>query len=213
MQITINNQTYTYKPTAGEQAGLGFARARVMEVLPPGEGQAADTPLSERPGYVSDDAAYLQGIVQRHYEATQEDPQAVMQRALRSWSTDEPTDPPAEPLSEEAHKAVLAAYAAQKRWQVETGGCDWGPHRVQTDRDSQSKMIAEFVAIQAGMRKDPSPWKFADGFALVSNKDMGAIILAVRAHIVQAFEREAAIVVAIKTGKIADITAVDAAFA
>lgn len=213
MQITISGQIHNYDASPGEIAGLGLARAHVMDALPPGKGQDNDTPLSERPGYVGDDIAYLEGIVQAHCERTGEDPLAVMTRCLRSWSTDGPPEPELEPLSPEAQRAALVSYAAQRRWQKETGGCSWGLHQVRTDRDSQAKLIAEFVAIQAGVRPDPSPWKFADGFALVSNMDMGAVILAVRAHIAAVFAKEAEIVSGIEAGTITDTATIDALFA
>jgi len=106
----------------------------------------------------------------------------------------------------------LIAYAADKRWQVETGGCAWGGHTVQTDRDSQTKLIAEMVAIGAGLRADPSPWKMADGFVALTNAEMLDVITTVRTHIASAFATEAAVLAEIAGGTVTTPAQVDALF-
>lgn len=121
----------------------------------------------------------------------------------------EAADPAAFPAPPE-----LVSYAAAKRYSREISGCVWNGHPVATDRDSQAKLMAEFVAISAGLRADPSPWKFADGsFLSVSNAEMSAICLAARAHIAGAFAIEAEAVAAINAGTITGTTAIDALFA
>lgn len=100
-------------------------------------------------------------------------------------------------------KQALAEYAADKRWRVETGGCPWNGRIISTDRDSQSKLIAELVALGAGLRIDSSPWKFGDGsFANLSNAAMGSVILAAQTHISGSFAYEAAVLNAISAGTI-----------
>lgn len=106
---------------------------------------------------------------------------------------------------------VLAKYAAFKRYAVETGGTVWNGFIIQTDRDSQSKLIAEFVAMSAGLRPDPSPWKFANGFANVSNVDMQTVILQARTHIASAFAAEQAVVAGVGNGTITSIQQIDSA--
>lgn len=108
---------------------------------------------------------------------------------------------------------MLKAHAAALRYGFEVGGCDWGEYRVNTDRESQGKLIAEFVAMSAGLRADPSVWKFANGFAVLSNASMGEVILAVRAHVADAFAREAACVAAINDGTMTTYEDIAAAFA
>ncbi len=105
----------------------------------------------------------------------------------------------------------LRARAAAKRWAVETGGClDPSARPIATDRDSQAKLIAEMVAIGAGMRTDPSPWKLADGsFSSLTNVEMLAVIAAARAHIAAAFAAEAVVLAAIDAGTITTLAAVD----
>ncbi len=105
----------------------------------------------------------------------------------------------------------LATYAAARRYQVEVAGCSWGTYTVATDRESQGKMIAEFVAISGGLRTDPSPWKFKDGtFASLSNADMSAVALAARAHIANAFALEEQALAAITAATITTYAGIDA---
>lgn len=100
-------------------------------------------------------------------------------------------------------KQELRDYAAEKRWSVETGGSAWNGHVVRTDRDSQSKLIAEFVAIQAGIRPDPSRWKMQSGdFVSLSNGQMTDVILTARTHVAQAFEIEDLVLNDIEAGLI-----------
>lgn len=106
----------------------------------------------------------------------------------------------------------LRAYAAEKRWAVETGGCPWNGHIIATDRDSQTKLLAEFVAIGGGVRAEPGGWKMAGGdFVLLTNADMTAAIMASRAHIAAAFAAEAAVLAAIGAGSITTLAEIDAA--
>lgn len=110
-------------------------------------------------------------------------------------------------------KADLIAYAAQKRWEKEVGGTVWNDWPVHTDRDSQSKIIAERLAIEAGARDDPDGWKFADGvFRMVSNADFVDLADAVREHVRQCFGLEAQVLVGIENGDITSKEEVDAAF-
>lgn len=107
---------------------------------------------------------------------------------------------------------ALTAYAALKRWRVETAGfIDSDGRAIATDRESQSKLIAEMVAIGAGIRAEPSQWKLRDGsFASLTNAQMQAVIIAARTHIATAFavEREAA--TGIAAGTITTEGAIDA---
>ncbi len=108
-------------------------------------------------------------------------------------------------------QAELTAYAAARRYQVEVGGCTWSTYTVATDRESQGKLIAEFVAISGGLRTDPSPWKFKDGtFADLSNADMSAVAMAARAHIANAFALEQQALADITGGTITTYAEIDA---
>ena len=121
---------------------------------------------------------------------------------VRTWSK--------VPLDAETVKAKLKAYCAQKRFSLETWGCVVNGHHVDTNRESQGKLVAEFVAIQAGLRVDPSVWKMKDGtFVSLSNADMSALILAARTHIATTFAVESAINAAIDAGSITTTFALD----
>lgn len=110
-------------------------------------------------------------------------------------------------------KAELGGYAANLRYEREVGGVAWGDYVIQSDRESQSKLLAEFVAISAGLRADPSPWKFANNqFASISNADMATICLAVRAHVAAMFALEETVQTQIDSGTITTLAEIDAAF-
>ncbi len=108
-------------------------------------------------------------------------------------------------------KADLKAHAAAVRYGVEVSGCVWEGQRVHTDRESRANLIAEFVAIGAGLRADPSPWKFVDGYASVSNEQMLAVVLAARTHVTAAYAVEDAVIASIDAGTIATKEHVNAA--
>lgn len=110
-------------------------------------------------------------------------------------------------------KQELSVYAAQKRYEIETGGTIWNGWPVHTDRESQAKIIAERLAVESGERDDPDGWKFADGiFRLVSNTDFVALSNAVRDHVRAAFVVEAYVLSQIEAGIISSEAEIDAAF-
>jgi hypothetical protein len=120
-----------------------------------------------------------------------------------------PSTPPTPPLPT---KDELRAHAAEKRWQVETGGVPWNGHVVATDRDSQSKLIATMVAIQAGLRANPSGWKMASGsFVSLTNEEMMTVIMAAHAHIAGAFDVEEMVLGLIESGAITRFVEIDGA--
>jgi hypothetical protein len=108
-------------------------------------------------------------------------------------------------------KAQLKDYAAAKRYTVETGGTVLDGNMIHTNRDSRSNILAEFVAIGVGLRPDPSPWKFGNGFALLSNEQMVAVVHAARAHVAAAFAVEASVIDEIEAGSITTFAEIDAA--
>lgn len=111
-------------------------------------------------------------------------------------------------------KQDLAEYAAHQRWQKEIGGMIWNGWPVHTDRESQSKIIAERLAIEAGERADPDGWKFADGsFRLVSNEEFISLSNAIRQHVRDCFAMEALVLAQIEAGAITTTAQIDAAFA
>lgn len=116
------------------------------------------------------------------------------------------TDAPPQP-----NQLDLRAHAARKRYAVETGGIVWNGHIIRTDRESQSKLIAEFVAISASIRTEPAPWKFSDGFVSLTNAEMGAVIMAARTHVAASFATESDVVDGIEASTITTFAEIDAA--
>lgn len=110
-------------------------------------------------------------------------------------------------------KQELAAYTAAKRYEKEVGGTIWNGWPVHTDRESQGKIVAERLAIEAGEREDTDGWKFADGvFRMVSNEDFMALASAVRQHVRDCFALEAAVLAQIEAVTITEYSQIDAAF-
>lgn len=109
-------------------------------------------------------------------------------------------------------KDDLKGYAADKRWRVEIGGTPWGAYIVDTSRASQSKLIAEFVALGSGLRTDGDGWKMSGGeWVLLTNAQMGAVCFAARAHVSNAFATEGGLIAQIDAGTVTTIAQIEAA--
>ena len=109
---------------------------------------------------------------------------------------------------------TLQEYAAAKRWEREVSGTVWNGWPVLSDRESQSKIIAEAVAIEKGERVDGDPWKFADGeFRPLTNEQMDDLAAAVRMHVRNSYGIEAQVLASIEAGAITTEAQIDAAFA
>lgn len=129
--ITIDGADLSFDASPAQVAALGVWRAGVMSALG-----------ASHPRYIADDIAYLQRSVQERVDQYRDDddpneaPQAVLDRVML-WLSGEPPgvdgDAPAEPLSPEAQRAALVAYASNKRWEVEVGGFVWNGITVPTD--------------------------------------------------------------------------------
>lgn len=123
-------------------------------------------------------------------------------RVVRGWIVEDRA------LSPEA----LKKYVAAKRYEVETSGTVWNGVSLATDRESQTKVIAEFVAIMANVRGNAGGWKSQSGvFVELTDQDMQGLVMAVRAHVAAAFATEAAVLAAIDAGTITSPREVDAA--
>jgi hypothetical protein len=108
----------------------------------------------------------------------------------------------------------LPAYAASRRYLREVGGITWEGHPISTDRESQNKLLAEYVAVFTNQRIDPSYWKMADGsFVPLTNTQMSALALAVKEHVRDAFFREGMTLGGISGGTITTTQQIDEAFA
>ncbi len=62
--------------------------------------------------------------------------------------------------------------------------------RIQTDRASQAKISASYMAAKDGIRTENSLWKTMDGFVAISNVDMISLGQAVLNHVQLCFNNE-----------------------
>jgi hypothetical protein len=119
----------------------------------------------------------------------------------------EPYEPPTPPVD-------LAAYAAEKRWQMEVSGTTWNGWPIHTDRESQGKYLSELQAVSLGIRQDGEFWKFADNqFRPLTNAEMEQMAVAARAHVKGSFAREALALQAIASGEATTVADIDIFFA
>ncbi|BCM83593.1 DUF4376 domain-containing protein [Methylobacterium indicum] len=108
----------------------------------------------------------------------------------------------------------LIAYAADARWRIEVGGTTWNGFPVATDDRSKTLVSGELQAIDLAERKDGEPFKFADGvFRPLSNADMQAVAVAMRAHVKRSFGALYAVGAGIAAGTVTTAEQVDAALA
>lgn len=113
----------------------------------------------------------------------------------------------------EPHPLDLEAYAAERRWVAETSGCRFNKWQVKTDAESQAKVAAERLAIEAGVREDADAWKFSDGqFRVLTNEEFCQLSVEIRNHVRNSFAREAAVQVAISDGTVTTKQQVNDAF-
>ncbi|MGX9981990.1 DUF4376 domain-containing protein [Methylobacterium fujisawaense] len=110
--------------------------------------------------------------------------------------------------------AQLVAYAAAKRFAVETGGLEVNGLTVATDRDSQSMIANAFAGMQASGAASVK-FKAASGWIELTAEQIKAVALAVFAHVQACFTAEDAADAAIHAtpATITTFAAVDAAFA
>lgn len=103
-----------------------------------------------------------------------------------------------------------AADIAARRYKAEVAGCPFTlasgeTVTVRTDRESRAILHQELDAIAHGWRVSGSPWKFAEGFRLVSNAEFPALVLAVRTYVLACFSEEAAKLAALSGNEPVDL--------
>ena len=110
--------------------------------------------------------------------------------------------------------ADLIAYAAARRFAVETGGVDVNGLRVATDRGSQSMVANAYAGMQAAGAASVK-FKAASGWIDLTADQLKAVALAVFAHVQASFAAEDACDAGINASPptIATLADVDAAFA
>jgi hypothetical protein len=111
ISITVGGAAYVYpSPTDGDWEGITHYYTQAMDGLPLGEGQEADTPAADRPGYLADPVAWLQSVIiewstGRNGSTDPDEITACMSRAIKSWSTDPAPVPTVDPGTEPAPTA------------------------------------------------------------------------------------------------------------
>ncbi|WP_054308909.1 DUF4376 domain-containing protein [Mesorhizobium sp. 1M-11] len=107
-------------------------------------------------------------------------------------------------------KAQLSAYAAEKRWRIETGGITVGGARLDTSRESQSMITGAYAYSQANPEMSIS-YKAASGWVVMNAATLATIATAVGTHVQACFAAEAEVASAIEAGTITTQAAIDAA--
>lgn len=97
-----------------------------------------------------------------------------------------------EPPEVTSLKSNIKQKLANKRWEVETGGCFIDGNAYATDRESQTKYTAVAVAIsQADPLTWSINWKTNDGqFVVLNAQQMMAVINMVMYHVQSSFNKE-----------------------
>ena len=235
MNLTINGTAYTYPATPAQLAGLTAARQTVMAALPPGPApQDANTLVASRPGYVADDTDYLVASIAPWATAhpsgiTTTTPGTDAQghpvnltttfavtdmiaQCLNSWAgtTATPATVAAVPLTAAQTQAALVAYAADKRYRVETGGTSVSNMPMATDRDTQAKLNAAFNLANA-VPASTFNWKTPSGFVTFTANQVIGIAVAVGQFVSKAYSTEATVGAAIAAGTITTTAQIDSA--
>jgi len=109
-----------------------------------------------------------------------------------------------------AGKASLIAYAAIKRWQVETGGITVAGAAIDTSRESQAMITGAYAYSQANPSETIS-YKAISGWVTIDAATMTAIATAVGAHVQACFAAEASAAAEIEAGTITTTAEIDAA--
>jgi hypothetical protein len=104
----------------------------------------------------------------------------------------------------------LIAYAANKRWRVETGGIVVGGAHIDTSRDSQA-MIANAYAYVTASGSSSIAFKADSGWVTLDPATVKAIALSVGAHVQSCFAIEQTVDAAILAGTISTTAEIDAA--
>ena len=117
---------------------------------------------------------------------------------------------PADPVV--AKREVLSAYAADKRWQKETGGFDYNGMHIATD--DRSKVLIAGAREAAKSNPDyTTPWVAMTGEITVLNAAaVIAMSTAVEVHVNGVFRTFSTVITQITDGTITDQSQIDMAF-
>lgn len=214
--IALSGQNYTLSTSDDAQiAAIAACRDEFNRALPQTvkDGEA-DVP---NPALIATDAAYLEHVFS-HWAAANPgfvdaDLQAAAANAFASYAGQNPPEQivGSVPLTGDALKAALKAYAAQKRYQVETGGMTFMGMPIPTDRETQAKLSGAVVAFQAGALTGSIDWKTAAGWVQLDQTAVTGLASAVAAHVQAAFSSEKSVSAAIDAETITTTAEINAA--
>jgi len=164
---------------------------------------------------LTSDQAYVQKTLgdwaERNVGFSQADLDAVVSSAFASWVNqfNPVVESPVE-LTGDALKTFLKAYAAAKRYAIETGGISVAGLSVATDRQTQAILSATVQAFQLGLLTGSIDWKASNGWVALDQPTITAIASSVLAHVQGAFSKERAVNDAIDAGTITTVLGIDA---
>ena len=118
----------------------------------------------------------------------------------------------AEPLGKPAPAVDLSAYAAARRYAVETGGIALNGARIDTSAGAQAKIGNAYALMQASGAPSVE-FKTQDGFVTLTADQFKALAIAVGQHVQAAYAREADVDAGIMAGTLETSADIDAAFA
>ena len=104
----------------------------------------------------------------------------------------------------------LVGYAADKRWQVETGGITVAGATVDTSRESQAMITGAYAYSQANPT-EMIKFKAASGWVSLDAATLAVIATAVGAHVQACFAVEESVAAEIVAGTITSTEEIDAA--
>lgn len=212
--VAISGQPYTLSTADDAQiAAIAACRSRYNDTLPQTvkEGEA-DVP---NPALLASDADYLSFVFAHWAQSfgafTADDLNAAFASAAASYANQNPPEQIVEqvPLTGDALKAALKAYAAQKRYQIETGGMTVNGVDIPTDRGTKSKLTGAVLAFQSGALSGVIDWKASSGWLSLDQATVTALASAVAAHVQAAFSKEKLISVDIDGGVITTLAEID----
>lgn len=214
--LTLNGLSYSVATSDPAQlAAITACRAKYNDALPQTVKDGDnDVP---NPDLMSDDTEYLDYVFGHWAAANPGFDQAALDAAAASaFSSYAGQNPPEQiiesvPLTGDALKNVLKAYAASKRFGIETGGITLNGLPIPTDRETQSKLSGAVLAFQAGALSRAIDWKTSAGWASLNQTSVTALASAVAAHVQKSFSNEKAVSQAIDAGTITTAAEIDAA--
>jgi len=137
----------------------------------------------------------LDSVVRRHWTSRPLTPQEIADAANPTLPQDQ-----------------LLAYAANKRWEIETGGITVGGVQIATDDRSKALINGTKAYLDANQTLTIK-FKAGEGWVELGQEQITGIFTAVAAHVQSCFTAEAAIDARIGSGELTTAAAIDAAFA